>query len=165
MPELKLYRKRIIPEECVLLKDDRILYADDRIIVTAWKTLHPKKEFSHGYSCYFIKENYKVSRFLRKDGSLIYWYCDIVDYDIDPEENSYIVKDLLADVIVEPDGFVRVLDLDEFEEALEAESLSVMDVRKALRALSSLLKIIYAGEFDSLTAEIMSRIEEETPRQ
>ena len=34
-----LYRKRLIPEECVLLKDDRLLYRDEEIIVTAWNQL------------------------------------------------------------------------------------------------------------------------------
>ena len=29
MPAPTLYRKRIIPEECILLKDDRILYQDE----------------------------------------------------------------------------------------------------------------------------------------
>ena len=36
-----LYRKRLIPEECVLLKDDVILYMDDNVIVTKWVTLKP----------------------------------------------------------------------------------------------------------------------------
>ena len=33
-----LYRRRIIPEECILLKDDRILFCDEDHIVTAWNT-------------------------------------------------------------------------------------------------------------------------------
>ena len=155
---MKLYRKRIIPEECIPLKDDEILYHDDKIIVTAWRTLHPKDEFDHGYSCYFLDKNYKVSRFLRPDGSLLYWYCDIVDYEYDEKEDSYIFRDLLADVLVFPDGFVKVIDLDEFEEALEADSLTGPDVRKALRSLSELLNIIYDKKFSSLTDEITSRI-------
>lgn len=38
-----LYRRRIIPEECVLLKDDIILSCDEEHIITSWKALHPKK--------------------------------------------------------------------------------------------------------------------------
>ena len=34
-----LFRKRIIPDECVRLGDDQILYVDDDIIVTGWKAL------------------------------------------------------------------------------------------------------------------------------
>ncbi|MBQ7724434.1 MAG: DUF402 domain-containing protein [Lachnospiraceae bacterium] len=158
MENPSLYRKRIIPDECILLKDDEIIYINERIIVTSWKTLHQKNEFDHGYSCYFLQEGYKVSRFLRSDNTLVYWYCDIIDYQYNEEENSYIFRDLLADVIVMPDGFVKVVDLDEFEQALESESLTGMDVRRALRSLSKLLNIIYDGHFESLTREITMRI-------
>ena len=51
-----LYRKRLIPEECVLLKDDRLLYRDEEIIVTAWNTLKPRKDLHHGRSCYYLRE-------------------------------------------------------------------------------------------------------------
>ncbi len=158
MENPSLYRKRIIPDECILLKDDEIIYINERIIVTSWKTLHQKNEFDHGYSCYFLQEGYKVSRFLRSDNTLVYWYCDIIDYQYNEEENSYIFRDLLADVIVMPDGFVKVVDLDEFEQALESGSLTGMDVRRALRSLSKLLNIIYDGHFESLTREITMRI-------
>ena len=153
-----LYRKRILPDECIPLNDDEIIYINERIVVTSWKTLHPRHEFDHGQSCYFLQEGYKVSRFLRSDNTLVYWYCDIIDYQYDEEKNSYTFRDLLADVIVMPDGFVKVVDLDEFEQALESESLTGMDVRKALRSLSKLLNIIYDGHFESLTREITMRI-------
>ena len=152
-----LYRKRILPDECIPLDEDEIIYLNERIVVTAWKTLHPRHEFDHGQSCYFLQEGYKVSRFLRSDNTLVYWYCDIIDYQYDEEKNSYTFRDLLADVIIMPDGFVKVVDLDEFEQALEAGSLTGMDVRKALRSLSKLLNIIYDGHFESLTREITMR--------
>ncbi len=149
-----LYRKRIIPPENVLLKDDEILYIDERIIITKWNTLHPKKDFSHGVSCYFLKEGYKVSKFLRTDDSLLYWYCDILDYTYESETDSYVFRDLLADVIVYPDGFVKVNDLDEFEEAIENGVLVISDVTRALKSLSNLLEIIYSGDFGKLTKRI-----------
>lgn len=43
MTNLILYRKRIIPDECVLLKDDMILSCDEDHIITSWRALHPKK--------------------------------------------------------------------------------------------------------------------------
>ena len=116
--EIRLFRKRIIPEECVPLDDDELLYYDDRVIVTGWRALHPKKVLHHGYSCYFLKEGYKVSKFLSQDDSLIYWYCDIVDFDYNGETNELIVTDLLADVIVYPDGFVKVVDIDDWIECV-----------------------------------------------
>ena len=95
-----IYRKRMIPEECILLKDDILLEVTDDIIVTKWNTLKPKRELHHGFSCYFLKQGFKVSKFYRADNTLMYWYCDIVDYDYNEETNTLVATDLLADVII-----------------------------------------------------------------
>ncbi|MBD5493123.1 MAG: DUF402 domain-containing protein [Lachnospiraceae bacterium] len=154
MPEPILYRKRIIPEECILLKDDRILYQDEQTIVTGWNSLKPKKDLHHGYSCYFLNKGCKVSKFYREDNTLMYWYCDIVEYEYQPEANTYIVTDLLADVIIYPDGFVKVVDLDELADALTGKFISEETLKKALLSLNSLLEIIYSGNFDDLQTPI-----------
>ncbi|MCM1040383.1 MAG: DUF402 domain-containing protein [Roseburia sp.] len=154
MPAPILYRKRIIPAECVLLKDDKVLYQDDRIIVTGWHSLKPKKDLHHGYSCYYLQEGYKVSKFYREDNSLLYWYCDIVEYDYEEAANTYIVTDLLADVIIYPDGFVKVVDIDELVTALNENLISENTLKKSLLCLSSLLEIIYSGRFKTLQTPI-----------
>lgn len=154
MPTPILYRKRIIPDECVLLKDDKILHRDEQIIVTGWNSLKPRKDLHHGYSCYFLKEGYKVSKFYREDNSLLYWYCDIVEYDYHPDTDTYIVTDLLADVIIYPDGFVKVVDIDELVTALNEKLISEDTLKKSLLNLSSLLEIIYSGTFDKLIEPI-----------
>lgn len=155
MPEsTTLYRKRIIPEECILLKDDKILYQDEYIIVTGWHSLKPRKDLHHGYSCYFLKEGYKVSKFYREDGSLLYWYCDIVEYEYQPDTNTYIFTDLLVDVIVYPDGFVKVVDVDELVTALNEKLISEETLKKSLLNLNSLLEIIYTGDFNRLKSQI-----------
>lgn len=154
MPNPTLYRKRIIPDECVLLKDDIILSCNEEHIVTKWNALHPKKELHHGASCYFLKEGYKVSKFCREDDSLLYFYCDIVDYHYDSAQNSLIVTDLLADVIIYPDGFVKVVDLDELVTALEARSISLDTLKASLKKLDKLLNLIYAGKFPQLTEKL-----------
>ena len=118
MKEWNIYRKRLIPNECIPLKNDIILYGDDSILITKWNTLKPRSDFHHGYSCYYLKEGCKVSRFYKEDGSLLYWYCDIITHTVE-NENDLIITDLLADVIVYPDGFVQVLDLDELCDAKE----------------------------------------------
>ena len=56
---INIYRKRIIPDECILLKNDTILEATDEYIITKWETLKPRRDFHHGYSCYYLKEGYK----------------------------------------------------------------------------------------------------------
>ena len=146
-----LYRRRIIPDECVLLKDDIILSCDEDYIITKWNALRPKKDLHHGASCYFLKEGFKVSKFCREDDSLLYWYCDIVDYNYDYAQNNLIVTDLLADVIIYPDGFVKVVDLDELVIALEARSISLDTLKASLNKLDKLLNIIYAGNLGNLT--------------
>lgn len=154
MSEPILYRKRIIPDECVLLKDDRILVRDSDKIITGWNTIKPRKDLHHGYSCYYLKKGFKVSKFYREDGSLLYWYCDIVSYEHQPETNTYIVTDLLADVIVYPDGFVKVVDIDELVTALNKNLISDETLKTSLLNLNSLLEIIYAGEFHKLQKPI-----------
>lgn len=149
-----LYRRRIIPDECILLKDDIILSCDNERIVTSWNALHPKKDLHHGFSCYFLNEGFKVSKFCHEDGSLLYWYCDIVEYDYSENENSLIVTDLLADVIIYPDGFVKVVDLDELVTALNSRSISLDTLKSSLLKLDKLLAIIYSGNFDTLKTYI-----------
>lgn len=154
-----IYRKRIIPEEIILLDKDVILYSDDDHIVTRWNTIKPKKILHHGCSCYFLKEGYKVSKFYREDGTLIYWYCDIISYSYDPEKNSYVFTDLLADVLVYPDGKVEVIDVGEIADALTDGTLTVDEMIPALRSLDKLLSIIYSGEFAKIQ-DMINTIEE-----
>lgn len=142
-----LYRKRIMPDECVYLKDDVILKCNEDIILTKWNALRPKKELHHGYSCYFLKEGLKLSKFYRNDDSLLYWYCDIVEYEYRPEDNSLTSLDLLTDVIICPDGFVKVIDLDELAIAMDKGTLSEELLKKCLFRLNKLLQIIYRGDF------------------
>ena len=96
---LKLYRKRYIPSQCIPLDEDTIVKETDEYIVTTWKTIHPKAAFDHGCSCYLLNEGLKVSKFYRPDGTVLYWYCDIVTYEKDEEANSLTAVDLLADVM------------------------------------------------------------------
>ena len=154
MEDLKIYRKRMIPDECILLKDDVILEVTDDIIVTSWKTLKPRRDFHHGYSCYYLNLGYKISKFYREDNTLLYWYCDIVNYDYREEDHSLIVTDLLADVVIYPDGYIKVLDIDELAIALEKKLCSPEIVTQALRKLDGLLNIIYDDKFETLSTKI-----------
>lgn len=156
MSELQLYRRRLIPAECILLKDDTIVKQTDDLIITSWKTLNPKISFSHGCSCYFLKEGFKISKFYRQDGSLLYWYCDIVEYVHDEQAHALTVTDLLADVIVYPDGRTKVVDLDELAQAFETGLLTAAQLSAALRQLNHLLTYIYKDKFDQLQSQIES---------
>ncbi len=154
MENLKIYRKRMIPDECILLKDDIILEMTQDFIITQWKTLKPRRDFHHGYSCYYLKLGYKISKFYREDNTLLYWYCDIVDYLYKKEENSLLVTDLLADVVIYPDGYIKVLDINELAVALEKKLCEPQVVIQALNKLDLLLNTIYDDKFDTLSAQI-----------
>lgn len=145
-----LYRKRIIPPERTHLKDDVIVEQDDEHIITKWETLNPKAEFSHGCSCYFLRDGIKVSKMYRQDGSLLRWYCDIVDFSWNESDASLTVTDLLADVILYPDGRLEVVDLDELAEAMERDLITKEQMTSCLRSLNHLLSLIYRDKFDRL---------------
>lgn len=151
---LKIYRQRFIPPECILLKDDIIVSQTENEIITKWTTLKPKTAFSHGCSCYFLKKGYKVSKYYRADNSLLFWYCDIVDYSYDEAEHALTVTDLLADVIVYPDGRLKVVDLDELADALERGIIRQDHLTRSLRQLNDLLSLIYRDKFDQLQAPL-----------
>ena len=146
----KLYRKRYIPDEIVELKDDVITYQDEDVMVTKWNVLHPKAKFSHGVSCYYLKEGYKVSKFFNDKNELVYYYCDIIQAVYQAEEDAYIFHDLLADVIIYENGFVKVVDLAEIADALEQGLITERKAKLALRRLDALLERIYNGELPAL---------------
>jgi len=144
-----LYRKRLIPDECIGLNNDNIIVQNDTQIITTWKTLHPKNEFAKGISYYVIDKGWKISKFYNQQNELVYIYCDIIDTFYDAHTDSYIFTDLLADVIVENNGDVKVLDLDELATALKSNIISVQMIVIALNRLDSLLKTIYSGELQT----------------
>lgn len=156
MSELQLYRRRLIPAECILLKDDVVVKQTEDLVITSWRTLNPKIAFSHGCSCYFLKEGFKISKFYRQDGSLLYWYCDIVEYTLDEQSHTLTATDLLADVIVYPDGRTKVVDLDELAQAFEDGLLTGEQLSAALRQLNHLLTYIYKDKFDQLQVQLES---------
>ncbi|MDR1560129.1 MAG: DUF402 domain-containing protein [Clostridiales bacterium] len=151
MQKLKLYRRRFIPNETIELKNDRIICVNDSIIVTKWKTINPRTDFSHGVSCYFLPLGWKISRFLDDSGQCVYTYCDIIDSVINKDENSILISDLLVDIIVYNNGLVKVVDMDEVAEALETGLIDVRLAAAALRRTGCLLDVIYAGRLPEYT--------------
>ena len=160
MSKPTLYRNRLIPLESILLTNDEILYHDDKKIITFWKTLHPKSDLAYGYSCYFLDRGFKISRFYSHSHDFMYWYCDIIETNYEKDSDTYVFTDLLADVIVKPDGNTRVVDLDELADAFERGLLSSQRMNCALRQLDDLLQAIYRDRFESLTEPLMNQIAE-----
>lgn len=82
--------------------------------MTKWNILKPRKDIDHGISVYYMKEGFKISKVFDAADRLVYWYCDIIETEYRPNENTYIFHDLLIDVLIYPDKHVEVVDLDEF---------------------------------------------------
>ena len=71
----------------------------------------------------------------------------------DTSENTLTSVDLLADVIIYPDGTFQVVDLDELVDAQEKGLISTEMLLDALRKLNHLLTIIQEkrlGEYISV---------------
>ena len=154
----KLYRKRYMPSEVVYLKDDIITYQGEDVMVTKWDVLHPKAKFSHGVSCYYLDKGWKISKFLNKNDELVYYYCDIIDTTYNAEENFYVFTDLLADVIIYEDGFVKVVDLGEIAEALEEGIITDREAKLSLSRLDALLEVIYGGGLPEMIAFMEQKV-------
>ncbi len=155
-----LYRKRLIPDECILLKDDIILDASDDHILTKWNTLKPKKILHHGDSCYYLNKGVKVSRFYTQDDILICWYCDIVSYEWNKEKTSLLSTDLLLDVLVYPDGSFKLLDMDELAQARSRKLISDTLLQSSLLTANRLLNEIYDNKFHENYTSVFSNIDD-----
>ncbi len=149
---LKLYRRRFIPDELKWLKDDEILRFDDELLVTRWNSLRPRQDFSGGLSVFFLKEGWKVTKIFDTEGNVLYWYCDIIDIILNEEENSITYEDLLFDVVVSTNGRSKVLDCDEAAQAFEDGLITKEQLVHALKAMHELLEVIYHSRFDRLQA-------------
>jgi predicted RNA-binding protein associated with RNAse of E/G family len=151
MPDMIIYRKRLIPNENILLDRDTVLYADDKIMVTKWNTLHPRKDIDHGYSLYIPEEGYKISKFLRKDDSLYKWYCDIVEFYFEKDEGSCTTLDLLLDITINEKGEIHLLDMDELAQAHKDGLIDDELLHKSLIRANRLLMTAYSGAFKKYT--------------
>ncbi|MCX7841968.1 MAG: DUF402 domain-containing protein [Clostridia bacterium] len=147
MKKPTILRIRYIPAETVDISSDNLLFRDESLLVTSWKAIKPRSDFSKGISYTFLKDGIKISRFYDEKGSFLYWYCDIIEVEHDEQSDTYTLKDLLVDVKLMPDGSMKVLDADELADALEAGLITSSQACSSLRKLDHLLKSIYSGSF------------------
>lgn len=152
MDKPSLFRRRYIPDELIHLKDDEVILYDNEIIVTKWKVLKPRTDFTNGFSCYYLKKGFKISKFYNKS-ELLYTYCDIIEPEFH-NENKIIINDLLIDVVIENNGFVKIIDLDEIPIAMDKGIISINSVKKALTITNELLSLIYSGQLNELLKPI-----------
>lgn len=165
-----LFRRRFVPNEITWLKDDEIIFMDDEKIITRWKSLKPRSDFSGGESVYYRKKGIKVSRILDSEGNFLHWYCDIIteqdasvlkelpddcrmkngaaDYISNLDEHSadqkIVFTDLLVDIIINPNGLIEVADLDECSDMLKKGMITVDQLDFALRTAHDFLALLYS---------------------
>jgi uncharacterized protein len=142
-----MLRRRYIPYETVDISGDELLFRSNDILITKWNTIRPRSDFSAGISFIFLKEGFKISRFYDSTGKFLYWYCDIIDTEYIEENDTYLMKDLLLDIKITPEGYAKVLDADELADALEKGVITQEQACRSLKRLDLLLNMIYKGEF------------------
>lgn len=142
-----IYRRRYVPDETILLKDDIILSVSPDLILTKWTTLKPRRDIARGLSAYFIDKGIKVSKVYDRNNQLVYWYCDIIRTLKDDEHNTIVFEDLLIDVIVYENGSVRVADIAETADAYEEGLITKDLLLQALRTFDRLMETIHTGQF------------------
>lgn len=151
MEQIRLFRHRFLPDEITELKDDKILFLSEDVLITKWNVLKPRHDISNGVSAYFMSKGIKVSKIYDASQKLVYWYCDIIQTEEDTTQNAYIFHDLLIDVLIFPNGRVKVVDMDEFADMMEKNILDKQLCVVALRRTDELLRLIYSGNFSLLT--------------
>ena len=95
-----------------------------------------------------------MRKMIHDDGSF-HWYIDIADYTWNDARDTLTMTDLLADVIVDENGCIRVTDLDELADAHTQGLISDDLLKKSLYTLDRLLRELYAHGISRLSKPIM----------
>ena len=138
MERLTVIRKRLIPNEEIDISGDEQLFFDGNLLVTRWLPIRPRRDIGWGISHTYIKEGYKVSAVYDCEGYFKHWYWDIIEAQFE-SGNRLVVKDLLIDVVVEENFTIKILDLQEFEEAMAAGLICQKEHIYALNILKKIL--------------------------
>ncbi len=145
---MQIYRKRFEPDECILLKDDEIVYADRSYVCTKWETLKPRDDFSYGSSIYDIEHGVKVSKFC-KNGRTLYYYIDIIGMEYNEAEDAYLCTDYVLDIVLQTDLMsYTILDEDELEVLIEKEVLSHKEIADTYAKLHFMVDCIEGHKFN-----------------
>lgn len=113
-----------------VVRNERFLYYERRFVD------HPRVDFFASVIC--PEQRFKASRYYSKGRPYRYlWYIDIVEADWIASDRLH-VTDLYLDVVQYPDrsGY-SILDIDEFREAMENETITAAQVAVALRGLET----------------------------
>lgn len=97
---------------------------------------------------------YKNSTF--NPSEIYHYYVDMVS--VVQHQKTWNVKDLYIDFIIKKDGKYYVVDIDEFQDAINRRELNSYDVDRALNGLDNILKGYYAAfDMDSYIERLRSK--------
>ena len=145
-------RRRYIPDEVITLNQDTIYYVSDELIVSGWKAIRLRQDISGGFSAYYPKLGIKTSKLFDGNGNLLYWYNDISELNFNGNDINF--TDLLIDLIVFPNKSIKILDFDEFADAIEKNYITKEQEIKALKSFHTLLDYIYNNNYATLQEPI-----------
>jgi predicted RNA-binding protein associated with RNAse of E/G family len=89
---------------------------------------------------YFVRKGYTISKVFRRSGEFLYYYCDVMEMR-QVGKLRYVMVDLLLDLIIEPEGHYRLIDIDEFADSLEKGVLKKRQQLHALRTLDLMTRL------------------------
>ena len=101
---------------------------------------------THSLEYYWLDRWYNVFRFSKPDGRLRSYYCNVNSPPkFDGATLSYVDLDL--DIVVEPDGSYRILDVEDFETNAKRYGYTDEVQANARRAVAELLTMIETRAF------------------
>ena len=104
-------------------------------------TIHNNKKYLIVYD---LKNGLQYS--LNFKSKYPWWVIDIVDI-VEIKPNVFCSYDLFIDISVHKDGSYKVLDIDEYEEALRLNVMSQEQISKSLKSFHHALSILNTNSF------------------
>lgn len=89
---------------------------------------------------YMVDQGYTLSKVFNKQGEFMYYYCDIMEMKR-VAKRTYVMVDLVLDLIVHKNGSYEVLDIDEFAEVIEKGDITQEKQVYALRRLHEMIEL------------------------
>ncbi len=89
---------------------------------------------------------YDIGRFHLGDGTFTGYYANLIT-PVEFQGHIWTMYDLCLDLWIEPDGSFRILDQDEFAEAVDQLWIDALTARRARQELDYLLAEVQAGRW------------------
>ena len=87
-------------------------------------------------------ENYVLTIMYNDKGNIVEWYFDVAK-EIGVENGVPYQDDLYLDVVIMPDGEVKVIDEDELEDAFNKKEITIEEYKNNIERLTNLTDSIY----------------------